>query len=244
MLDLIVVGGAQPIGQLEESVKSGVGCAELRTPRGLSAGEFEESVKSGLGCAELRTPRGEGLGFELVEGGGVGAQDPGEGGVLADLAEGLDHRRDVGRRLDVDVEDVLPAAAGPGAGLQLVEVEVPLGERSDAAIERAGDVADPEHQRRLVRSIAERRRRSRQGPEARVVVGIGLDPLGQDLQSVELGGSARGDRPVFSSFSSDTRFAAPAVSYSARIFTSSADRNSSDWAIAWGCETTSSSSSM
>jgi hypothetical protein len=109
--------------------------------------------------------------------------------VLAQRFQCVDHLCHLRRRLDVDVEDVLPGTTGSRPGLELRQVEVPLCERAEAAIERAGDVADAEDERGLVR-LAERRRVSRQGAEARGVVGICLDPVGERREAVELAGAA------------------------------------------------------
>ena len=70
---------------------------------------------------------------------------------------------------------------------------MPLRERAEAAVERAGDVADPEHERGLV-GLAERRRVARERAEARGVVRIRLDSLRERLEPVELACAPRGDR--------------------------------------------------
>src|SRR6266508_5236201 len=106
--------------------------------------------------------------------------------MLAQRRERLDHLRQVRGCLDIGVEDVLPRPARSRPGLELRQVQVALGERTEAAVQRAGDVADSEDERRLAR-LAERRRVARERAEARVVVRVGLDPLRQHLESVQLG---------------------------------------------------------
>ena len=113
--------------------------------------------------------------------------------MLAERRKRLDHVGPLGRRLDVRVEHVFPRSAGTRSGLELRHVHLTLGECAQAAVERAGDVPDPEDQRRLVR-LRERRRIARQRAETCVVVGIRLDALGEDGQPVELAGTPRGDR--------------------------------------------------
>jgi hypothetical protein len=67
--------------------------------------------------------------------------------VGAERFERVHHRRLLRRRLDVRVEDVLPRASRTGPRLELREVEVALGERSETAIERARHVPDAEDER-------------------------------------------------------------------------------------------------
>src|SRR5207245_10245591 len=99
------------------------------------------------------------------------AEQPCERGVLAQRRERLHHLGSLRRRIDVGVEDVLPRTPRTRTRLEFRQVQMTLGERAEAAVERTRDVADSEDEGRLVR-LAERRRVTRQRTEARVVVGI------------------------------------------------------------------------
>src|SRR5919106_3055118 len=106
--------------------------------------------------------------------------------MLAHLRERGDHLGGPGRRFDVRIEDVLPRTACARPRFELRQVEVTFGESPEAAIERAGDMAYAEDQRRLV-GLPQRLRITRQRAKARVVVGVVLDASGENLQPVQLG---------------------------------------------------------
>src|SRR5213593_2424235 len=76
--------------------------------------------------------------------GRVRAEQSRERRVLAQRRERVDHLRYVCRRVDIGVEDVLPWTSGPRARLELRQVQVALGERAEAAVQRACDVAHSE----------------------------------------------------------------------------------------------------
>src|SRR5712691_4168522 len=90
-------------------------------------------------CASSRT---------ALNGGGIRTEKPRERCVVAQCRERLDHLRPLRRGVDVDVEDVFPGTPGPRPRLELRQAQVPLGERAETAVERAGNVADAEDERR------------------------------------------------------------------------------------------------
>ena len=65
---------------------------------------------------------------------------------------------------------------------------MPLGERADAPVQRPGDVTHAENQRGLV-GLVQRLGEAGEHPESGVVVQVGLDALGEDLQPVHFRGA-------------------------------------------------------
>src|SRR2546421_8608155 len=74
----------------------------------------------------------------------IGAEEPRERRMLAQGCESVDHLGGLRRSVDVGVEDVLPGASRSWARLELRQAQMALRERAEAAIQRAGDVADSE----------------------------------------------------------------------------------------------------
>ena len=98
--------------------------------------------------------------------------------------------------LDIGIELGRGERALEHVALELGHVDAVGGEAAQRLVERGRDVAHLEHEGREHRPVAARRPlcRPRQHHEARRRVGFVLDVLGEDVEAVDLGGEARGDR--------------------------------------------------
>ena len=95
----------------------------------------------------------------------------------------------------VDVEGVLPRVAAQRARLELAQVDLAGGEDPERVVEGPRLVVEDEDERGLAGHL-DGTRLAREQEEAGVVLGVVLDPVEQHLRAVQLGGEARGDRPL------------------------------------------------
>ena len=169
----------------------------------------------------------------LRHGARVGAEEPGERRMPAQLRERVDHLRHVGRAPGRRREDVLPrgarpvvvtrASSGSGAARRASRGSGRASRRRDRLRRRATTCPARRAEKRVTRERA----------EARVVVRVRLDPIREDFRARTAPPRAAMRSPP-SARAGSRRSALPhlAVLYSARTVTSRALRNSSHWAIA------------
>jgi len=126
-------------------------------------------------------------------GGWVGAEDSDEAAVGGEFAEGFFDGSVFAVAEDVEEEEDLPVAAAGGAAFDFGEIELEIVERGEGFEERAGFIADTEHDGGAV-AAAGRAGAFAEDEEAGGVGGAVLDPVFEDLEPVELGceGAAEG----------------------------------------------------
>src|SRR5580698_3620638 len=86
---------------------------------------------------------------EVLSGCGIASQNLHHAAVLPKCSQSR-IRGCQGREADVDVEDVLPGAAGDGSGFDLCEVDACFGETLERRDESSGAVLDGEGEAHLV----------------------------------------------------------------------------------------------
>ena len=121
----------------------------------------------------------------------------------------------VGMAVDVGIELRGEEIAVDHVAFELGHVDAVGGEAAHRLVERGGQVAHPENKSgdQRPRALLGPVRLARQHHEARGVVGLVLDVLGQDIEAVDFGGQPRGDRgaALVAALGDDAR-ALPAVS--------------------------------
>ena len=167
----------------------------------LEAGARTQAV-SGLGMAVLHVVQADAV---QLRAGGVAAQDAEAGAGLGQLPEQILILGGGQVAFHVREEDVLPALAAQGTGLQLAHVDLVLGQQGEHAGERTGLVRQGEEHGGLVRAgMAGHGRGARQlvqlshglgadDDEARPVAGLVLDAAGQDGKAGHVGQLAVAD---------------------------------------------------
>lgn len=120
-------------------------------------------------------------------GGWVGAEDADEAAVGGEFAEGFFDGGVFAVAEDVEEEEDLPVAAAGGAAFDFGEIEVEVVERGEGFEERAGFVADTEHDGGAV-AAAGWAGAFAEDEEACGVGGAVLDSVFEDIEPVELGG--------------------------------------------------------
>src|SRR5205807_1256343 len=95
------------------------------------------------------------------------------------------HRRLVGPRFHVEIEEILPRRRAVGPALELREVEPRLGERGERTCQRAWTVRQLQAKRGFRRDVGRRRRGiARHQQKAGLVVRLVLDPLRHYVETV------------------------------------------------------------